>query len=131
MFTLDQIKAVHSKVKSGADFPNYIQDLIRLGVSSYETFVQDGHTVFQGKENHQITSPAKYDALSVADKSNGEKFKSELKIHQQGKTDYPTFCKQSAENGIEKWTVDTNKMTCTYHDKAGNTILTEIIPGNR
>jgi uncharacterized protein YbcV (DUF1398 family) len=131
MFTLDQIKAVHSKVKSGADFPNYIQDLIRLGVSSYETFVQDGRTVFQGKENHQITSPAKYDALSVADKSNGEKFIAELKLHQKGGSDYPTFCKQSAENGIEKWAVDTNKMTCTYHDKAGNTILTEIIPANR
>lgn len=28
MFTLDQIKAAHNKVKSGADFPAYIQDLI-------------------------------------------------------------------------------------------------------
>lgn len=28
MFILDQIKAAHSKVKSGGDFPTYIQDLI-------------------------------------------------------------------------------------------------------
>ncbi len=128
MFTLDQIKAVHSKVKSGADFPNYIQDIIKLGVSSYETFVHDGHTVFNGKNNYQITSPPKYDALVVADKSNGEKFTAELKLHQKGGSDYPTFCKLSAEYGIEKWVVDTNKMACTYFDKAGKQILQEKIP---
>lgn len=128
MFTIDQIKTVHSKVKSGADFPNYIQDIIKLGVSSYETFVHDGHTVFRGKGDYQISSPPKYDPLAVADKSNNQKFQSDLKAHQQGKTDYPTFCKQSAENGVEKWAVDTNKMTCTYYDKGGNKMLTEIIP---
>ncbi len=43
MFTLEQIKSAHSKVKSGADFPNYIQDLINLGIKSYHTYVSDGH----------------------------------------------------------------------------------------
>jgi hypothetical protein len=32
MFTIAQIKKAHSKVKSGEDFPVYIQDLIALGV---------------------------------------------------------------------------------------------------
>ncbi len=32
MFTIEQIKEAHAKVKSGADFPNYIHDLIILGV---------------------------------------------------------------------------------------------------
>ncbi len=27
MFTVEQIKTAHSKVKSGADFPAYIQDI--------------------------------------------------------------------------------------------------------
>lgn len=129
MFTLDQIKAAHSLVKSGADFPNYIQDLIKLGVTYYETFVSDGHTVFKGKDNFQISSPSKYDVLIVADKSNGEQFKSDLKTHQQGKTNYPTFCNDSAKSGIEKWAVDMSKMTCTYFDKAGKMILEEKIPG--
>ncbi len=44
MFTVEQIKTAHSKVKSGADFPAYIQDINKLGVASYETFVTDGHT---------------------------------------------------------------------------------------
>ena len=30
MFTIAQIKEAHDKVKSGADFPKYIQDLINL-----------------------------------------------------------------------------------------------------
>jgi hypothetical protein len=30
-----------------------------------------------------------------------------------------------AESGIEKWTVDTNRMTVTFYDKAGNEILIE------
>lgn len=36
MFTTEQIHAAHSKVKSGADFPNYIRDLKQLGVVYYE-----------------------------------------------------------------------------------------------
>ncbi|MGB4398918.1 MAG: DUF1398 family protein [Daejeonella sp.] len=36
MFTAEQIKAAHSKVKSGADFPAYIQDIKALGVTGYE-----------------------------------------------------------------------------------------------
>jgi uncharacterized protein YbcV (DUF1398 family) len=42
MFTIEQIKIAHTKVRSGADFPNYIQDLINLGITSYETYVADG-----------------------------------------------------------------------------------------
>jgi uncharacterized protein YbcV (DUF1398 family) len=52
-----------------------------------------------------------------------------LKIHQQGKTDYITFCKDCAETGIEKWFVSLDEMTCTYYDKAGNKVLIEKVPG--
>lgn len=43
MFTVEQIKAAHSKVKSGADFPSYIQEIKALGVTANETYVEDGH----------------------------------------------------------------------------------------
>lgn len=33
MFTAEQLKAAHSQVKSGADFPAYIQDIRKLGVT--------------------------------------------------------------------------------------------------
>jgi len=49
-------------------------------------------------------------------------------MHQQGKTDYATFCQDAADAGVEKWTVDMREMTCTYYDKAGNNLVTETIP---
>lgn len=128
MFTVEQIKTAHSKVKSGADFPAYIQDLKKLGVTHYETFVADGHTDYYGANDYKTTSPAKYDLLNVAEKSQTEQFKTDLKAHQNGKTNYPTFCNDCAKSGIEKWVVYMDKMTCTYFDKAGNEILVEVIP---
>jgi uncharacterized protein YbcV (DUF1398 family) len=128
MFTVEQIKAAHSKVKSGADFPAYIRDLKKLGVIHYETFVPDGHTDYFGDRGYKTSSPAKNEILIIAGNCNAEEFKTGLKAHQQGKTDYPTFIKAAAEYGIEKWIVDMGKMSCTYYDKAGNKILTEQIP---
>lgn len=127
MFTLVQIKEAHAKVKSGADFPNYIKDLIGLGVTSYETFVFDGHTVFKGNEEFEIVSESKYDDLIISDSLNVEQFKSDLKNHQQGKTDYMTFCNDCAKSGVEKWEVCMKELTCTYFDKKGNVLLQESI----
>lgn len=127
-FTVEKIQQAHSKVRSGADFPRYIQDLKQLGVKGYETFVHDGHTSYTGN-GHEATTPAKYDALTVADTSDAGSFTNRLKAHQQGQTDYPTFCSDCAATGVEKWVVDINAMTCTYYDKQGNTLLQEQIPG--
>lgn len=128
MFTIEEIKRAHSKVKSGADFPAYIQDLRKLGVTSYETFVADGHTDYYGENDYKTTSPAKYEILAVTETTNKAQFKIDLNAHQNGKTDYPTFCKDTAKSGIEKWTVCMDEMTCVYYDKAGNKILVETIP---
>lgn len=130
-FTVEQLKYAHSKVKSGADFPAYIQGIKKSGVTFYETFVTDGHTDYYGADNYKTTAPAKYDELIIAETSNIEQFKADLKEHQQGKTDYLTFIGMCAGSGIEKWAVCMDKMTCTYYDKAGNEILMEQIPHNR
>lgn len=128
MFTVEQIHAAHSKVKSGADFPNYMQDLIQLGVISFETFVKDSHSVYFGKDNFTTKSQGKYPDLEISETVNKEQFILDLKSHQKGGTDYMTFCKDCAKSGIEKWIVIIAKMTCTYYDKAGNEILVEVIP---
>ena len=128
MFTLEQIKIAHSKVKSGADFPAYINDIKQLGVTGYETYVADGHTDYYGENNFKTSTIAKYDSLAIADKSNAEQFKMDLKAHQQGQTNYSTFCSDCAKSGIEKWAISMDKMTCTYYDKFGSEILVEIVP---
>ena len=128
MFTVEQIKAAHAKVKSGADFPSYIKEIKWLGVTHYEAYVTDGHIDYHGANNYTAKVPAKYDPLVIADTSKGEEFKAELVAHQQGKTDFLTFIKMCATFGIEKWEICMNKMTCTYYDKADNEILAEQIP---
>ncbi len=127
MFTTDQIKAAHSKLKSGADFPAYIQEIKAFGVTHYEAYVTDGHIDYHGANNYTAKVAAKYDALDIADVVKADEFKEELRAHQQGKTDYLTFINMCATVGIEKWAIDMDKMTCTYFDKAGNEVLVEEI----
>lgn len=129
MFTAEQIKEAHSKVKSGADFPKYIQEIKGLGVTAFETWVIDSHTEYFGKNHYQTKSEPMYENLLIADNSDKEKFNHYLQIHQQGETDYFTFCRDCAETGIEKWFVCLDAMTCTYYNKAGKEILVEQIPG--
>ena len=129
MFTISQIKDAHSNVKSGSDFPKYIQELIKLGVKKYDIYVYDGHGEYFGTNNFETKSEAKYTLLTVAETSDTGKFKQYLKIHQEGQTDYMTFCNHSAECGVQKWTVNTTEMTCTYYDQQGKEMLMETIPG--
>ncbi|MEQ8477838.1 DUF1398 family protein [Fulvivirga sp.] len=128
MFTVEQIKAAHSKVKSGADFPAYIKEIKSLGVTHYEAYVSDGHIDYHGADSRTVKVPAKYDPLVVAETTQVEYFKAELIAHQQGKTDFITFIKMCAETGIEKWEICMDKMSCTYYNKKGNEILVEEIP---
>ena len=128
MFTIQQIKEAHAKVKSGADFPKYIQEIIALGVTSFETFVFDNHTDYYGKDNYFTSSQGFSGTLPIANRSDVEQFKLDLKSHQQGHTDYMTFLKDCTKSGIEKWIVVMDKMTCSYYDKAGNEMVVETIP---
>lgn len=128
MFTIDQITSVHSRVKSGADFPQYIRDLKELGVTCYVAFVEDGRVDYYGNHLQVLEVTGKYDAIVVSDTLNAETFKKELSAHQQGKTDYPDFIRMCAETGISTWEVDIRNLTCTYFDQAGNEVLQEQIP---
>lgn len=128
MFTLELIHLAHGKVKSGADFPQYVQDLIGLGVQSYEIFVSDGKTTYYGAEGFQLNEASGSDKLTVAEQSSAETLRHVIKTHQAGQTDYPTFCAQAAEAGVEKWILDLVHMKCIYFDKAGQVMVTEVIP---
>ena len=128
-FTIKDIRDLQSKVKTGADFPAFVQELIHLDVRSYDTYVGDGHTSYEGVDGSRLDSGPKYDSLNVSSKSGNTQFRNYLQLHQQGKTDFETFCKHAAETGVEKWKVDMLQMTCTYYNQAGEKMLEEQIPG--
>ncbi|OZI06577.1 phage envelope protein [Siphonobacter sp. BAB-5385] len=128
MFTLDQIHEIHSNVKSGADFPQYVQELKALGVNYYDLYVADGRAVYTGANGFQLSSEAQYPALPISEESSIDQLKHALLIHQQGQTDYLTFCQQAAQAGVEKWTTHMLDLTVVYYDPAGNPLVTEAIP---
>jgi len=128
MFTIEQIHEASKKVKSGADFPQLIQDLKSIGVLYYDNFVADGRTKYFGANNFVLNGDAKYSPIIVNEKSSTDKLKFSISIHQKGQTDYLTFCNQAAEAGVEKWRTNIKEMIVTYFDKNGNEMTVEPIP---
>lgn len=127
MFTIQQIHSVAQKVKSGSDFPQFIQDLKELGVCSYDQYVSDGHTQYYGVD-FLVTDDAKYPIMEVAENSSVLMLKNAITIHQQGETDYHTFCVNAANSGVGKWRTSIEQMNVEYVDKRGVIILVEPIP---
>ena len=128
MFTLEQIKAAHDKVQSGEDFPTYIQELIQLGVKGYDTIVSDGRVSYYGEDDLRASTEKKYEVLPIATTFNKERFIEFLVMHQDGQTDYYTFCQHAAQSGIASWRIDILEMSCTYMDASSNPVLIEKIP---
>ena len=129
MFSIEQIKQAHSKVKSGADFPRYIQELKALGVTSYDNHVAKGNSIYFGPNQYSVTGDPKYVPIEIAAVGSRDELARALKVHQSGGSDYLTFCREAASFGVEKWTVDLSKMTCVYYDRSGNVMISEQIPG--
>jgi uncharacterized protein YbcV (DUF1398 family) len=128
LFTIGQIHEAFKKVKSGSDFPQFIQDLKSIGVTHYDNYVADGRTKYYGANDFAVDGETKYPSITVNANSSAEKLRHSIFIHQQGQTDYPTFCLQAADAGVEKWTTNILQMTVTYLDKHGNKLVVEPIP---
>lgn len=127
-FTLDQVQVAYAKVKSGADFPRYVQDLKDMGMAGYTIEVSTGKTTYSDTEGAMMATDVAYETLPLNEILNKEQFAQRLKLHQQGGTDYPTFCKDCTDNGVAGWLLDFEQMTCTYFDAQGNDVLKEQIP---
>ncbi|WP_113652784.1 DUF1398 domain-containing protein [Pedobacter namyangjuensis] len=128
MFTIEQIQSAEQKVETGADFPQLAKDLKDLGVQRFDVFVMNGMTVYYGANDNTAEGEAVYETLMIDEQSSVDDLKEALKVHQQGASDYQTFCKQAAMAGVEKWIVDLQKMTVTYLDTAGAEMVVEDIP---
>lgn len=122
------MKAAHAKVKSGRDFPAYIQEIKQEGLLHYDFMVRDGRTVYHGVNGFQISSDPVYEEKLISVQASPAAVRQVITEHQQGNSDFLTFCKLVADAGVEKWIVDTRAMTCTYYDLEGNSMVAEPIP---
>jgi len=128
MFTVEQIKAAHSKVKSGADFPNYVQEIKALGLVKYEYLVADGRTIYYGDNNFTTEAPSIYPEKRINPISSPSTIEQVIREHQRGKSDFLTFCQLAADAGVHHWEVNTQTMLCTYFDTDNKPMLAEPIP---
>jgi uncharacterized protein YbcV (DUF1398 family) len=127
MFTIEQINDLHDRLGTMETFSQFVRALKSAGVETYDSYLVDGHSEYFGRGGHTVKSPAAHKKLTVADTSNREAFLEHLSLHNQHKTSYLEMSRGLAESGIEKWTVDANRMTVTFYDKACNELLVEVI----
>ena len=128
MFTKEQIETAHNKVKSGADFPKYVREIKDMGIKSHEVVLMDGTWIFKGADEQVVQFKRGMENVYVSPQPSPEKFKQILSMHQNGETDYPTFCIEAGEAGVERWISDFEHMTVTYLASNGNVIDVEPIP---
>lgn len=127
MFTLDAIEQAASKVATGADFPQFAKALKAMGVRRNDVYVMNGMAIYFGEGEESIESGPAYENLLIEEESDKEALQQALKTHQQGQSDYQTFCRQAASAGVEKWIIDLNVGTVTYLDMSGKELVTEEI----
>ena len=127
MFTLEHINDVHDRLGNAETFTEYVRALKSLGVEGFSSYLSDGHSEYFGRDGYTLESPAVHEQLTIADTGNREQFLEHLHLHAQHKTTYLEMSKGLADSGIERWTVDANKLTMAYYDKAGNELLLEML----
>jgi uncharacterized protein YbcV (DUF1398 family) len=128
MFTLQQMKAAHAKVKSGADFPAYVREIKKLGLLHYDFMVKDGRTAYHGANGFQVSGDPIYGEKTISVEPSPTAVKQIIAEHQQGKSDFLTFCTLAAGAGVERWIVNTEAMLCSYYDLSGHSMVAEPIP---
>jgi len=127
MFTLEQINDLHARLGSARTFPEYVRALKVLGVERYDSYLTDGHSEYFGQGGYSVASPAVHEVLSIAETGQREMFLQHLRRHERNETTYLEMSRGLAQSGIEKWTVDTGRMTMTFYDEAGIEMLVERV----
>ena len=127
MFTIEQINDLHARLGSAKTLQEYVRALKAIGVERYDSYLADGHSEYFGQGGHRVVSPPVHGVLPVAETGQRETFLQHLSRHQRRQTTYAEMSRGLAQSGIEKWTVDTGRLTMTFYDKAGREMLVEQI----
>lgn len=126
--TLEAIDEAHSRVKSGADFPDYIAEIRGFGVREFVTYVDDGRSEYRSADGSILVSPALYDKKTICLEVLFSTFADHLLLHQQGGTTFSQFCEDCARTGVDHWVVDLEALACTYFSLDGAMVVVEEIP---
>ncbi|HGO3634761.1 TPA: DUF1398 domain-containing protein [Staphylococcus aureus] len=126
-FTLSTIQQAHQQF-TGVDFPKLFKAFKDMGMTYNIVNIQDGTATYEHQSEDDIVTSSVKSTIPVAQKSIKTMVQNVLTRHQQGQTDFETFCDEMAEAGIYKWHIDIQSGTCTYIDLKEQAIISELIP---
>lgn len=113
---------------TGVDFPKLFKAFKDMGMTYNIVNIQDGTATYVHQSEDDIVTSSVKSNHPVAQKSNKTIVQDVLTRHQQGQTDFETFCDEMAEAGIYKWHIDIQAGTCTYIDLQDQAVISELIP---
>jgi uncharacterized protein YbcV (DUF1398 family) len=125
MFTLEQITDIHDRLGNSDTLGAYLHALRGIGVETYDSYITDGHAEYFGTDGQKLVGPAFHETFTIADTCDKEQFLRYMQQVEQGGVGYVEMSKALADNGVEEWTFNTEELTITYLDKAGNVLLSE------
>lgn len=127
MFTLEQITDIHDRLGNRDTLGGYLRALRDIGVEGHDSYITDGHAEYYGADGQKLVGPAFHDTFIIAETCDKEQFLRYMQQVEQGGIGYVEMSKALADNGVEKWTFDTEDLTITYFDKAGTVLLAEKV----
>jgi uncharacterized protein YbcV (DUF1398 family) len=127
MFTLEQITEIHGRLGNRETLGGYLHALLVIGVETYDSYITDGRSEYFGADGQKLVGPAFHEAFAIAETCDKERFLQYMQQVGRGGVGYVEMSKALADNGVEKWSFDTGKLTITYLDKSGNVLLTEKV----
>ncbi|HBM8905549.1 TPA: DUF1398 family protein [Staphylococcus aureus] len=126
-FKLSAIQQAHQQF-TGVDFPKLFKAFKDMGMTYNIVNIQDGTATYVHQSEDDIVTSSVKSNHPVAPSSNQSIVQDVLTRHQQGQTDFETFCDEMAQAGIYKWHIDIQAGTCTYIDLQKQAIISELIP---
>lgn len=127
MFSIEEIDELHRRLGTAKTLSEYVRALKAIGVAHYDSYLFDGHSEYFGHGGEKVVSPPAHEVLNVAETGQRDAFLEHLRRHERRQTTYLEMSIGLAQSGIEKWTVDTGRMTMTFYDKTGQEMLIESI----
>lgn len=116
------------KMSANGNFSVLVQSYLEYGIVRFQTCASTAKTIYFDGDGNSVYDEADIFNFKIGE-LNIDKFRSHLLDHQQGLTDFPTWLKLTAENGIAYWIVDLVVKQCVYYDIDDNQVHIEIIPG--
>lgn len=98
-FTLSAIQQAHQQF-TGVDFPKLFKAFKDMGMTYNIVNIQDGTATYVHQSEDDIVTSSVKSNHPVAQKSNKTIVQDVLTRHQQGQTDFETFCDEMAEAGF-------------------------------